>query len=303
MAQWLMTFNAASAESPEDSTTQLKAGNHQLSLICDGVKRTYYLHVPTTYNPDHAVPLVLNFHGNGSSGLQQSWLTGMNKLADQNDFIVVYPDGLMRHWNDGRPAMVKLFDDMAFVRQLIKTLSSQFHIDSKRIYATGMSNGAFLSQALALEMPDTFAACAMVCSVLPKDRLSQTGGQPIPVIYFLGTKDPIVPFAGGQISKRPACPLASASETIEFWVHHNKCGTTPAKTTVSTNDNGPCLVTRDIYSAQAKRDDVIYYQVDGGGHTWPGGPQFAPVFIVGVACQSVNASDEIWKFFSTHPKD
>jgi polyhydroxybutyrate depolymerase len=283
-------------------------GDFTDSILVNGLPRDYCIHVPASYTGKSAVPLVLEFHGGGGTADKQDRISEMNAVADRNGFIVVCPQGMQKHWNDGRklPDAISV-DDIAFVKSLIGKLEARYQIDTKRIYATGISNGGFFSERLAFEMPDTIAAAAMVVASLTEDLKQKhtTASKAIPVMFMLGTNDPLVPFNGGEIHVpfgKSRGTVVSATDAISFWVKHNSCKNTPKVTEVpNTDPSDGCRAMKYVYPDPAKHNDVVFYKIDGGGHTWPGGWQYMPPMIVGKVCRDFNGSDAIWEFFKAHP--
>jgi polyhydroxybutyrate depolymerase len=147
------------------NTNALKPGDHTRSLEVDRRTRTYLVHVPKSYDGSKAHPVVLVFHGGGSNALQMVRFCGLNDKADQAGFLVVYPSGTGRlekvlTWNGGNCcgyAMQNKVDDVAFVRALLDDLAKVVKVDAKRVYATGMSNGAILAYRLTSELSDRIA--------------------------------------------------------------------------------------------------------------------------------------------------
>ena len=174
------------------STAQLE------QMDVDGTSRRYYL-----YKPDSArlpAPLVLAFHGGGGDAEgTDKCAGGMAKLADEKGFIVVYPDAIDKHWNDGRPDLAKTnYDDVGFIAKLLDQLNSRNLIDPKRVYTTGISNGGFFSQYLAIQLPNRIAAVATVAASVSKSFLDLKV-TPVPIMMLLGTKDTLVPWNGGKV--------------------------------------------------------------------------------------------------------
>src|SRR5262245_16921596 len=129
-------------------------------VTADGRRRTYVLHLPTGYSPTKIYPLVLVFHGGYGTGAHVLSMTQFAAKADEASFIVVAPDGIDRHWNDGRGTANSKIDDVSFVRQLINNLESRLAIDPKRIYDNGISNGGIFTQRLGCDPADTITAIA-----------------------------------------------------------------------------------------------------------------------------------------------
>jgi polyhydroxybutyrate depolymerase len=267
------------------------AGNSTGRLMSEGIERGFRLHVPESYAPSAPAPLVLNFHGLGSNAVQQELYSGLTGQSDEVGFILATPEG---SGNPQRWYFVDFpgaeVDDFAFVRALIGHLSDTLCIDQSRIYATGMSNGGFMSAALACEMSDTFAAVAPVAGVtyLP----SCDAKPPVPIVVFHGTNDAVVPFAGGNIGLLPAA-LPGVRETAGLWAQHNGCEAGPQ------NQRFAADVVLEAYAGCSRDADVHLYVIEGGGHTWPGA---LPLPFLDKTTQSIKAAEIIWRFFSEHSK-
>ena len=276
-----------------DSGTQGVSANSQTyeeTVTVDGEARTFLVHVPDGLSSP--APLVLSFHGKWGQGQDQLRLSGMNDLSDREGFIVVYPDGKNKEWDAGiRQGILKrrLGDDKSFVRAMVRELQQDFNIDSKRIYATGMSNGAAFVHRLACEMPDLIASVAAVAgTIAPSIDASCQPSRPISVLQISGTDDPIVPYGGNLI-------LESVDSTVSGWSARNACSGQPQKRELSGG-------IEEVQYESCQRDtEVVLYTVDGGGHTWPGGWQYAPVSVVGTTSTAINASETIWRFFEDNP--
>lgn len=269
----------------------------------DGIPRTYCLHLPQAYAELQSVPLVIALHGGGGDGPKTARLTGFNALADREGFIVVYPEGINHHWNDGR-LPDRIADDVGFISALLDKLQAEYRIDPTRVYVTGPSNGAMMTYRLAYEMTGRIAAAAPVIGSIPlglKDRCRPSG--PMPMLIINGDADPLVPYGGGEVrvGRQRLGRLISTDDTIQFWVAQNGCTATPSVADLPDKDTSDgATVTRSMYTSPASDKEVILYRVRGGGHTWPGGPQYLPKWIVGTVCRDFNASEIIWEFFQRH---
>jgi len=225
------------------------------SLVHDTVTRYYDVHVPPSYTGVAAVPLVVDIHGFSSNKTDQRSLSGFSALSDAAGFIVAYPQGLHGDpaddeapyppavplqqvegpsWNAGDyccgQALVEGTDDVGFLRTMVADIAATGNIDPQRIYVTGLSNGGFLTQRLACEAADLFAAAASVASPGAFDPLTDCNpSRPIPVIAFQGYTDQLVPYAGGYLLGDPTLPsVPSAQATLGFWRDENGCaGSTP----------------------------------------------------------------------------
>jgi polyhydroxybutyrate depolymerase len=284
------------------SSPSLHAGETTRKLRYNGLERSYILYMPASVNRNQPIALVFVFHGGTGNAQSAIRMSGFNEVADQNGFIAVYPNGTGRlskdkllTWNGGTCcayAQEKNVDDVGFVRAIVADLQLLANIDTKRIYATGLSNGGILTQRLACEAADLFAAIAPVAGTLnfPQCNPSQT----ISVIEFHGTDDQHLPYNGGLGSKSLVnVDFTSVQYSIEFWTSFNKCNSQPQ--TSSFDD-----VQHEIWSGCLGSTSVELYTIIGGGHAWPGGTGGWPGS--DQPTQTISASQLIWKFFSAHPK-
>jgi polyhydroxybutyrate depolymerase len=272
-------------------------GDYQGELQVDDRRRTYRLHLPRAYDSRQPTPLVLAFHGRLGSGKQMEKLTNLSGLADKRGFLVAYPNGVGRSWNAGHgtgKAEAQGVDDVKFTARLIDALRQTLNLDGRRVYATGFSNGATLVHRLACELSGKIAAIAAVAGTMapPIGRTCQPP-RPVAVLQIHGTADPIVPWEGG-LTKGGGF-VESVAATIAGWVARDACAGQP-----EVVDMGGGVI-RESYRPGPKAAMVILYRVEGGGHTWPGGPQYLPKKVVGETNRSWEASEAIWEFFLRHP--
>jgi len=285
---------------------------HRSSFVFDQLKRAFKIYVPSTYSESVPAPLLLALHGKGGNGASMILLTrsAFNKLSEKEGFIVVYPDGVEKNWNDGRKddstndrAHRENIDDVGFLSAMIDTLMKRFNIDKSRIYVTGMSNGAIMSYRLACELAHRITAIAPVTGNMTP--LLIPGCSPsghIPVLAINGADDPVVPFAGGEISgpmsRVTLGKVMSTEESVMFWVKKNGCSPVPALTEIPDNDPGDgTRTTIKSYTNHSDGTAVVLYTVTGGGHTWPGGFQYLPKKLIGKTSRDFNAAEVIWSFF------
>jgi polyhydroxybutyrate depolymerase len=278
------------------------------SITVDNLERTYIVHLPKGFDKKTSLPLVIALHGGGGQGKGMLKLSGFNEISDKNNFVVVYPDGIKKQWNDGRDDfhLNRDINDVKFISCLIDSLIVFYNIDSNRIYVTGISNGGIMSFRLACELSDKIAAFAPVAASMPLDPAyvcRPTGS--IPAMIIFGDADPLVPFEGGDIS----LPLIGTrgkvipvNDAVAYWIKNNKCNTLPAEMSKNDADDGTEL-DKKIYSPANSQADVQFWLVKGGGHCWPGGAQYLPKSIIGISSKEFDASEEIWKFFSGKRKN
>lgn len=262
------------------------------SFVHDGNTRSYIVHLPPSYNTSNFYPLVFNFHGYTSTGAQQQAYSLMDQVADTANFIVVYPDGLSNAWNVGfgiAPYFTGV-DDVGFVNALLDTMIVHYNIDVNAVYATGMSNGGYLSNRLACELPHRIAAIASVTGPMTDSTKAYCNpGRKVPVMHIHGTTDPIVNYNGMMQS-------LSVNELINFWGTYNGCP--PASTdipyaNISTSDN--CTAVRKNYLPCTDEAELVLIEITNGGHTWPGGA--IDIMMYGNTNRDFFASGEIWNFF------
>ena len=294
------------------------AGSDQRSsLVHDNLERTFHLHTPSSFDKSKPLPLVIALHGRGGNGESMILVTrkGFDKLADRDGFLVVYPDGIELNWNDGRMdeevndrAHRENLDDVGFISALIDLMIKDHNADPKRVYVTGISNGAILSYRLACELSDKIAAIAPVDGSIPNMILHECSpSSPVSILAINNVNDPLVPFEGGEIyghfHMTKLGHVLSVNESIGFWVNRNMCSNTPVVIEEPDRDpNDGTRVTKKQYANGIEGTEVILYAVDGGGHTWPGGVQYLPAWIIGKTCRDFDASEVIWSFFKNHSR-
>lgn len=276
-------------------TSEPMHGTELWEISVEGVMRTALVHPPAVPGTD--LPVLLAFHGGygTAGGMEQTY--GITPLADQKGFIAVYPQGLDRHWNDGREDPDDL-SDVRFTEALLDSLCRRYSIDAERIYATGMSNGAIFCHFLADGMPGVLAGIAPVCGGIADPGYEWFApGLPADVCIIQGTEDPLVPYGGGEIGFRGGRGgVLTTVEAVEKWRSINGCAQYPAVTSIPdlAPDDG-CAATMYFYTGIR---DVALVRIDGGGHCWPGGEQYLPGRVIGSLCEDFHAEELIWEFFT-----
>jgi polyhydroxybutyrate depolymerase len=255
-----------------------------------GQSRTYHVHAPAS-PVGRPEAVVLDFHAVFIDADTEDEISRMRAKADAAGFIAVQPQGTSNSWNAGSccpPANTDDTDDVAFVRQLLDDVEAHFCVDTRRIFSTGLSNGALLSHRLACEAADRIAAIGPVAGVLAIPTC--TPGRPVPVIEFHGAQDLYIPYHGGGI-----LGLASVPQTFADWAQRDGCTGQPMET--FRNGMAHC----SSYQTCAGGAAVTLCTIDDGGHTWPGGGNPLPESITGVTSTDLSATDAMWDFFSAHP--
>lgn len=297
--------------------------------------RNYNLHIPASYK-DAPAPVVVALHGGGGNSKTQIELTCpggdenhpkcLDKLADREGFIVVYPNGTpnktllsasrFRTWNAtgginekyrciGGAACSENVDDIAYFKALIEEVSKVVYIDEKRIYVTGISNGGAMAHRLACELSDRIAAIAPVAA---GNQYAAVWGcnikRPVPILEIHGLEDKQWPYEGGY--GEPAFGFIPQGEREEYkkimvlihdsiadWAKRNGCAPTP-----QIENSGS--ITKETYGKCENNAEVIHYKIKDAGHTWPQGYQYFDESYVGKTSQEINANEVIWEFFKKH---
>ena len=284
------------------------AGDINGKMTVDGIEREYILHLPKNYGSE-LLPLVMVFHGGGGTAEQVMNHTKFSKLADKENFIVVYPNAIEKNWNDGRigDKLPMDRDDVKFISALLDTLIANYKINTKRIFSTGISNGGFFSFYLALKLSSRLLAIAPVTANIPENlKDSWKTDKPISVLLINGTKDPLVKFEGGPVGFKDdetgRGVSLSTSWTVKILTENNTCQTSTKTEEIDDKEDDDCKAEKETYYKCADGTKVILVTIKGGGHTWPGASQYLPKIIVGNVCKDFKATEMIWEFFKSLPE-
>lgn len=243
------------------------------TLPVDGLQRTWLVNLPPTYYEQEApLPLVIGLHGTGGSAEQFERDYGFPRKAGQAGYIMVYPDGVrsdgplgIRTWNAGYCcdyAADHQVNDVGYISRLLDSMQRRFHIDPKRVYVAGMSNGAMMAYRLAAALPDRIAAIAPVSGPVVATEPVPTG-RPVPVLHIHSALDTKIPYAGGiGIGGYYYPPVDSV---LQVWAARNQCSTTPA-----TIKDDAYYRLRE-WTGCAGNTIIRCYLTQDGGHAWPGG--------------------------------
>jgi polyhydroxybutyrate depolymerase len=283
----------------------VEPGTHDWSLEHGELTRTYRIHIPPSYAPSDPPPLILAFHGGGGRGRGTERLTGLSELSDREGFVVVYPDGVGRTWNDGRglerfPAMQQMIDDVGFVSALIDELADRLSIDVGRVYATGISNGGHFSHRLGVEIADKLAAIAPVAASMPLAVAEGNPSHPLGVIQFFGTEDRHNYWQGGG---RAGGESLSVPEVMSWWARHNGATDEPDVEHLPNLTDDGTRIRRETWPPGRGGVQTVLYAIEGGGHTWPGGWQYMDEAEIGRTTRDINGSEVMWEFFSQHRRE
>jgi polyhydroxybutyrate depolymerase len=230
-------------------------------------------------------------------------------LADRHHFIIVYPNGVDRSWNDGRTVPISTahrekIDDVGFIRALVTSLAVSYPIDLHRVFVTGISNGGMMSLRLGCDLPDLIRGIAPVAASLPADiESSCTRAAGVSLAMISGTEDPLVPYGGGEVRAfgRDRGKVIPVEKTLSLWARMDGCDAQDVATPLRDATDDGTRVTRVDRGGCGSGARVVLFRVDGGGHTWPGGMTYLPDSLVGRTSRDFDACDAIWSFFAALP--
>jgi polyhydroxybutyrate depolymerase len=293
----------------------LAPGDYDFALTHQGLRRSYLVHVPPQAAAGRPLPLVLNFHGAGSNAEVQRSYTRMDRSADRDGYVAVYPNGSsgwqgrFLTWNAGTccgPAVALAVDDVGFSLAVIDDLSSRAAVDPARIYATGLSNGAMMAYRLAAEASERIAAVAGVAGTLALERFAPR--RPIPVMHIHSMQDHIARYDGGF---GPPATLVdtrvlnmSVEDMLRKWLDFDGCPLKPGLVDTLAGEagtpDGAHGAIRRVYRPCRQGTEVVLWQLTGAGHVWPGGVRDYNPQLLGSGTAVIDANTEIWKFFSRY---
>jgi polyhydroxybutyrate depolymerase len=240
----------------------LQPGDSVQTVQVGGMNRSYLLHVPSIYDGSEPVPLIVDFHGMGTSGAQYLPMSPYPDETDPDGVIIALPSGLPgprgAAWNVG-PCCVANVDDVAFARALVTRISTTACVDPKRVYAAGFATGGGMAHYLACHAADVFAAVAPSAFDLLEENVGDCQPpRPITVISFRGTADTLVPYDGGPSAVVPGMPVTflGAQATFEKWAEIDQCTGSP-----SAPDSNGC----STYSNCQGGVEVVLCTEQGGG--------------------------------------
>jgi len=279
-------------------SASVQAQQKNESIIVDGLKREFITYAPEGINKADKPPVIISLHGRLGTAAGQMKFADFKPIADREKVIIVCPQGIDRSWNDGRgtPANAKGINDVKFIDQMITYITNIYNADAGRVYVTGMSNGGFMTSRLACELNNRIAAIAVVAASMDEDMGYQPS-KPIPAMYIQGTKDPLVPFTGGQMKKGAGGSIYGHEEVLKKWAAIDNCDSKTIVTNLPVKVNDGTSVIKEEYINPTNNLKVIGFTIVDGGHTWPGGSQYLPKFIIGPVTKNLDACEEIWKFF------
>lgn len=303
---------AAKPSSGCNATTRVAPGETRVDTTFRGAARWYIRHVPPSYDAHTPMPVVLDLHGYAEGAVVHTKMSALGPYGDSHGFVTISPQG--------SGTAVPLWDtslhgtDVAFIGGLLDEVDRTLCVDDHRVFVTGLSNGAFMTSAVACAYANRVAAAAPVAGIREIDGCTFT--RPVPVVAIHGTADPFVSYDGGLGPKALSLPApdgsgktlaqsgAAATQTkgpsipdiTTAWAKRNGCASAPPSERPIASD-----VTLLTWKCPADAS-VELYRVTDGGHAWPGS-EFSKAIssYVGKTTFSISADDVIWTFFEQHP--
>ncbi len=276
-----------------------------INLTVDGIARNFIVYNPKGNKTAGKMPMIFVNHGGKGNAEGMIQLADFRSIADRDKIVLVYPNGSNTNndgqsWNDGRPTVSNIagIDDVNFFRKMCDYMVDNFQVDNNRIYATGISNGGFMSSILGLQLSDRIAAIAVDAASI-EEGISNTNSptNQVPALYIQGTLDTFVPFNGGTVSPGAGGIAISHANAIAKWITVNNCSLTPVTTDLPDIANDGTTIKQRVYKNNTSGTEVVSYVVLNGGHTWPQGQQYLSELLIGKTSQDMNACEVMWQFF------
>lgn len=275
--------------------------------VVDGLTRTYTVYVPDSVGERRgAPPAVIVLHGGGrGDGARVRRILALDRVAEREGFVVVYPDGLRGSWNDGRRFRRGRADDVAFLLRVKRGLARRGLADPDQVFVAGVSNGGMMVHRLACEVPEAFAGYASIIANMPLavfDRCSPR--HPVPMMMISATDDDLVPFEGGGVGfTGRRGEVVSAYETADFWRRNNRCRGRPDRREMPDRDPEDGSRVTMFYNTDCAGDAaVILLRVEGAGHRVPGSPvrnlRFIAERALGPQNNDISTAEVITRFFA-----
>lgn len=295
---------------PEPQRPQLSGTLGKASIEVGGLMRSYRTYVPKGL--PQGAPLVVVMHGSGEGPQDIRKGTGyaFERLADQHGFALAYPKSYASDWNDCSVIGDKALggasaDDAAFLTAMVDKLVGQLRVDPSRVFATGVSSGGAMALRLALEHPSRYRAVAAVVANIPAPQNFQCkpAAQATSVMIMNGTEDPLVPYAGGEISLLGLLykggPIISSGASAQYFAHWAHLAGEPETSEKAVAEG--VRVEQNRWPPGGAKAEVELVTIHGGGHGLPQ-PYARRPRLLGPSPMAPNGAAMIWAFFERQPK-
>jgi polyhydroxybutyrate depolymerase len=283
---------------------------YSTTIQINNMERKFYYYVPSGVSANPKLIFVL--HGSKMTAMEMIIATGhqFNKLADESkNVIIVYPEGYKKSWNtckmdSTREAKKLNLDDVGFIEHMINFFSTHYNINSKEVFAMGVSNGAQMCYKLAKQKPGLFKGFAAVSANLPIETNNDCfeTNQPVSILVMNGTADPIEPYNGGEIHLDDGAShgsVVSTWQTMRYWKNLAKCDTASAKEydfpDIDKSDNS--ISVKYTYINAATNKEVVLVKIINGGHNIPNPTFFLWPKVLGNVNKDINAPKIIFDYF------
>ncbi len=283
------------------TTAALSSELVEEQLVVDGLTRSYAINELETKK---LKPLIIALHGGGSRWDKFTYKTTQSTLlnaANNKQAVIIFPQGIKNHWNDGRKHLDNDINDVSFISSLIDYSIKNYGVDKNKIYIVGFSNGGFMSMRLAIELSDKITGAAAVSAQLSEAIQHKKMKGNVSFMLINGSQDPIVPYKGGEMKSfrfaKSRGTLLSTQETLNYFLVANQCSKDKEKIYFNNKKFDKTSISIENYDNCDHNTKVKLITVNKGGHTWPGGKQYLPVKLIGKASREIDAGKEVVDFF------
>lgn len=248
-------------EKPKEEIIEEKGELTKHTFDFEGTTREYDLFTPANY--DESTPLIFVLHGYTSTKTSIRLYTGFNKIAEEEGFAVVYPQGLKynstTHWNaelEGTQV-----NDIGFLTSLAKYLQDEYSFQSNRTFMTGHSNGGFMSYTVACHNDGTFNGFASYAGLMSNTTWNTcTPSTQTSILHIHGTSDNVVPNDGSMSMLGGFGGAPDILTMLEFWTDYNNLQN---ENITNINDNVKVYeyTGNDFYR-------IKYVELNNHSHNW-----------------------------------
>jgi polyhydroxybutyrate depolymerase len=281
----------------------------QGSLVVQGVPRTFDICLPNSAGAGRRYPIVFMLHGGVvGSGTNIAAVTRLCDFTNRDQFIAVFPNAEGPQWNDGRSTTAWFGNDVAFLNALVGHVAESYGGDRERAFVAGISNGGMMALRMLCESTTTFRAYAAVVANMPEELAQRCRpSRPTPVLFILSRDDPAMPYAGGELfhghlfgngrEMGAGGRVLSGPDTVRFFAGVNGCSD---ERVTQLPDRGHDGMSVQMHTFQCGRSPVVLYEIQGGGHGWPGSHvERGPLVmrLLGPVSQDIDATAVMIDFF------